>query len=221
MRTGNQASQLALRFVCYGVLAFWLLLVTFLGAMVLALGKRRAELVVLAEGATDHRRILAEYSPYLLDQMMGVLTSSTLIAYLFYTISTDTVAKFGALLGKPTMELFAAEAAERAERHGSSGVTRIGMPARQPPSLVIALEVEVAGRCVEAGMVDSQVDCVLAIAVPRPANHFLPPFGTETDLALQLVAVGHLVFPSGREIERNAAGNGKQHGDHRGTATTT
>jgi 4-hydroxybenzoate polyprenyltransferase len=72
----------------------WLLLLTLLGAMFLALSKRRAELVTLADDATGHRRILAEYSPYLLDQMIGVVTASTLLAYAFYTISPETVAKF-------------------------------------------------------------------------------------------------------------------------------
>ena len=73
----------------------WLLLLTLLGALFLALSKRRAELVALAEGATAHRRILAEYSPYFLDQMISVVTASTLLAYAFYTIHPDTVAKFG------------------------------------------------------------------------------------------------------------------------------
>lgn len=73
----------------------WLLLCTLLLALFLAFSKRRAELVTLAEGATGHRRILAEYSPYLLDQMIGVVTASTLLAYAFYTISAETVAKFG------------------------------------------------------------------------------------------------------------------------------
>ena len=73
----------------------WLLLLTLLGAMFLALSKRRAELVSLSDDATGHRRILAEYSPYLLDQMVGVVTASTLLAYAFYTISPETVTKFG------------------------------------------------------------------------------------------------------------------------------
>jgi 4-hydroxybenzoate polyprenyltransferase len=73
----------------------WLLLLTLLLALFLALSKRRAELVTLAEGARAHRRILAEYSPYLLDQMIGVVTASTLLAYAFYTISAETVQKFG------------------------------------------------------------------------------------------------------------------------------
>lgn len=73
----------------------WLLLLTLLGALFLALSKRRAELVALADSATGHRRILAEYSPYLLDQMIGVVTASTLLAYAFYTISPETIAHFG------------------------------------------------------------------------------------------------------------------------------
>jgi 4-hydroxybenzoate polyprenyltransferase len=73
----------------------WLLLCMLLLAMFLALSKRRAEVVSLADDATGHRRILAEYSPHLLDQMIGVVTASTLLAYAFYTISPETVAKFG------------------------------------------------------------------------------------------------------------------------------
>ncbi|HWQ00383.1 MAG TPA: UbiA prenyltransferase family protein, partial [Vicinamibacterales bacterium] len=73
----------------------WLLVVTILLALFLALSKRRHELVLLAGEASDHRRILGEYSPYLLDQMIAVVTSSTILAYAFYTISPETVAKFG------------------------------------------------------------------------------------------------------------------------------
>jgi 4-hydroxybenzoate polyprenyltransferase len=76
-------------------ISHWLLLLMLLLALFLALSKRRAELVALADDATNHRRILAEYSPYLLDQMIGVVTASTLLAYAFYTISPDTVARFG------------------------------------------------------------------------------------------------------------------------------
>ena len=73
----------------------WLLVCTTLLALFLALSKRRHELVLLVEGATDHRRILEEYSPYLLDQMIGVVTSSTLIAYIVYATSADTAARLG------------------------------------------------------------------------------------------------------------------------------
>jgi 4-hydroxybenzoate polyprenyltransferase len=72
----------------------WLLIVTILLALFLALSKRRHELVLLADGATSHRRILQEYSPYLLDQMISVVTASTLVAYAFYTVSPETIQKF-------------------------------------------------------------------------------------------------------------------------------
>jgi 4-hydroxybenzoate polyprenyltransferase len=75
-------------------ISHWLLVCMVLLALFLALSKRRHELVLLAEGATGHRRILGEYSPYLLDQMIGVVTASTLIAYIFYTISPETVRQF-------------------------------------------------------------------------------------------------------------------------------
>ena len=76
-------------------ISHWLLVCTILLALFIALAKRRHELVLLADGATSHRPILSEYSPYLLDQMIAVVTASTLVAYIFYTISPETEQKFG------------------------------------------------------------------------------------------------------------------------------
>jgi 4-hydroxybenzoate polyprenyltransferase len=73
----------------------WLLVCTTLLALFLALSKRRHELTVLADGATEHRRILHEYSPYLLDQMIAVVTASTLIAYTIYATSAETAQRLG------------------------------------------------------------------------------------------------------------------------------
>jgi 4-hydroxybenzoate polyprenyltransferase len=73
----------------------WLLILAILLALFLALSKRRHELVMLADQATEHRRSLEEYSPYLLDQMIAVVTASTIVAYAFYTVSPETVEKFG------------------------------------------------------------------------------------------------------------------------------
>jgi 4-hydroxybenzoate polyprenyltransferase len=77
------------------VMSHWLLVCTILLALFLSLAKRRHELVLLAAGATTHRPILGEYSSYLLDQMIAVVTASTLVAYIFYTISPETELKFG------------------------------------------------------------------------------------------------------------------------------
>lgn len=73
----------------------WLLICTMLLALFLAMGKRRHELVILENMASNHRSSLKEYSSYLLDQMIAVVTASTLIAYCLYTISAQTVEKFG------------------------------------------------------------------------------------------------------------------------------
>lgn len=73
----------------------WLLVCTTLLALFLALSKRRHELTLLAEGAAGHRRILEEYSPYLLDQMVAVVTASSLVAYASYATSVETADRLG------------------------------------------------------------------------------------------------------------------------------
>jgi 4-hydroxybenzoate polyprenyltransferase len=72
----------------------WLEVCTLFLALFLATGKRHQELVLLDHQAATHRRTLAEYSPRLLDLMMGVMTAATVIAYATYTIAPATVAKF-------------------------------------------------------------------------------------------------------------------------------
>jgi 4-hydroxybenzoate polyprenyltransferase len=72
----------------------WLLICTILLALFLTLSKRRHELTSLSESASEHRRILAEYSPYLLDQMISVVTASCVTAYAFYTTAQETREKF-------------------------------------------------------------------------------------------------------------------------------
>jgi 4-hydroxybenzoate polyprenyltransferase len=76
-------------------ISHWLLVCTILLALFISLAKRRHEIVLLAGGAAGHRPILGEYTPYLLDQMISVVTASTLISYVFYTISPETEQKFG------------------------------------------------------------------------------------------------------------------------------
>ena len=72
----------------------WLTICTLLVALFLALGKRRHEYLALDAAAPQHRPVLAEYSAGLLDQMIGVVTASTVTAYALYTMSPQTVAKF-------------------------------------------------------------------------------------------------------------------------------
>ena len=72
----------------------WLLVCTILLALFLSLGKRRHEIILLEDNAVNHRKILYEYSPSLLDQMISVVTASTVVAYALYTMSAETINKF-------------------------------------------------------------------------------------------------------------------------------
>ncbi|MBI2471277.1 MAG: decaprenyl-phosphate phosphoribosyltransferase [Planctomycetes bacterium] len=73
----------------------WLILCTILLSLFLGFSKRRHELILLNDSATIHRSVLEHYSPYFLDQMIAVVTASTLICYALYTMSKDTIEKLG------------------------------------------------------------------------------------------------------------------------------
>jgi 4-hydroxybenzoate polyprenyltransferase len=72
----------------------WLIVCTTLLALFLALSKRRHELVLLGADASSHRSILANYSPYFLDQLIAIVTASTVMSYALYTLSHDVQTKF-------------------------------------------------------------------------------------------------------------------------------
>src|SRR5215213_2553269 len=65
----------------------WLIVCTALLTLFLGFSKRRHELASLGEGATIHRRNLADYSVPLLDEMMNIMISATIIAYTLYTFT--------------------------------------------------------------------------------------------------------------------------------------
>lgn len=69
----------------------WLLVCMGLLAVFLGVAKRRHELVLLDAGAGEHRRILAEYSIPMLDQMMAIVTASIIMAYSMATFSAPAV----------------------------------------------------------------------------------------------------------------------------------
>jgi 4-hydroxybenzoate polyprenyltransferase len=76
----------------------WLLVCTILLALFLGLAKRRHEITMLADGASGHRRILEEYDPYLLDQMIAIVAAATLVVYIIYCASPETAERFGTSL---------------------------------------------------------------------------------------------------------------------------
>jgi 4-hydroxybenzoate polyprenyltransferase len=76
----------------------WLYVCTILGALFLGLCKRRHELLLLEDGATNHRKTLEAYTPQLLDQMIAVVTASTVIAYSLYSFSAENLPKNHAMM---------------------------------------------------------------------------------------------------------------------------
>ncbi len=77
------------------VISEWLLICTLLLALFLGLAKRRGELTLLHDEAGAHRKTLERYSVPLLDQMISLVTASTLMSYCLYTISPRTVSELG------------------------------------------------------------------------------------------------------------------------------
>lgn len=63
----------------------WLYVCTVLLALFMGLGKRRGEIVLLQGNANNHRAILDEYSLPFLDEMISVVTATTVLAYALYT----------------------------------------------------------------------------------------------------------------------------------------
>lgn len=76
----------------------WLYVVTTLLALYIGLGKRRAELTLLSEGAQSHRRVLDGYSVPLLDQYITIVSATTVVAYSLYTFSAPNLPENHAMM---------------------------------------------------------------------------------------------------------------------------
>jgi 4-hydroxybenzoate polyprenyltransferase len=73
----------------------WLLLCGLMLTLFLGFAKRRAELNALQGKAGRHRRVLDDYDPLLLDQLIGICAASTIVSYSLYTVSTETLVLHG------------------------------------------------------------------------------------------------------------------------------
>lgn len=73
----------------------WLFLCTTFLALFLAFSKRRHEITLLAGAASGQRPVLDHYSPAFLDQMINVVTASSVVSYALYAVSPETEKKFG------------------------------------------------------------------------------------------------------------------------------
>jgi 4-hydroxybenzoate polyprenyltransferase len=69
----------------------WLYVVTYLLALYLGFGKRRAELTLMSNTASDHRKVLDGYTVPFLDQIMMMISGMTIISYSLYTFSAPNL----------------------------------------------------------------------------------------------------------------------------------
>jgi len=69
----------------------WLYICTTLLALFIGFGKRRAEMVLLADGANEHRRVLDGYTLPFLDQLIVIVSACTIMAYSLYTFSAENL----------------------------------------------------------------------------------------------------------------------------------
>lgn len=73
----------------------WLILCTLFLSLFLGFAKRRFEIVLLGDNAHKHREVLSNYSINLLDKIIVILSTSTIISYSLYSVSSETKEKFG------------------------------------------------------------------------------------------------------------------------------
>jgi len=79
----------------YVAVSPWLVFITFVLALMIALARRRHELIALGAAAVAHRGPLGEYSVKLIDQMLSIVAGSTLVGYMIYTASPEVAQKLG------------------------------------------------------------------------------------------------------------------------------
>ena len=69
----------------------WLYMITVLFSLYIGLGKRRAEMNLLAQGASAHRKVFDGYTIPLLDQYITIVSGMTIVAYSLYTFSAPNL----------------------------------------------------------------------------------------------------------------------------------
>lgn len=69
----------------------WLFVCTTLLALFFGLGKRRGEIIMMAGNPSASRKVLDGYSIAFLDQLLGIVSSATIMAYSLYTFSAPNL----------------------------------------------------------------------------------------------------------------------------------
>lgn len=76
----------------------WLYMITVLFSLYIGLGKRRAEMHMLADGASSHRKVFEGYTIPLLDQYITIVSGMTIVAYSLYTFSAPNLPENHAMM---------------------------------------------------------------------------------------------------------------------------
>lgn len=76
------------------MLSHWIILMTFLLALFLALAKRRDDVILYAEKGVLMRRNVNRYNVSFLNQAITIVASVTLVAYIMYTVSEEVINRF-------------------------------------------------------------------------------------------------------------------------------
>jgi len=69
----------------------WLYVITTLFSLYIGLGKRRAEMTLLSQGAGSHRKVLDGYTVPLLDQYITIVSGTTIVTYSLYTFTAPNL----------------------------------------------------------------------------------------------------------------------------------
>ena len=76
-------------------MSYWIIIMTTLLALFVGFTKRKKELELLNFEVAQHRSVLNKYSPYFIDQMVMIITSSIVISYILYTVDARTIRELG------------------------------------------------------------------------------------------------------------------------------
>ncbi len=75
-------------------LSMWIVIMTFLLALFMALAKRRDDVLIFLETGKKMRKVMDGYNLQFLDTAMAIMASVVIVAYTIYTTSTEVVERF-------------------------------------------------------------------------------------------------------------------------------
>lgn len=75
-------------------LSMWIVIMTFLLALFMALAKRRDDVLIFLETGKKVRKVIDGYNLQFLDTAMAIMASVVIVAYTIYTTSTEVVERF-------------------------------------------------------------------------------------------------------------------------------